>query len=143
MVLPRRQRVRTRGRRAEPDRWLRPPDHTIKIFCYDRASDPLCTAGTTSDEFEAGVWKAITNHPATINRGGCDVFGNVGSAAIYDGAASSPANLITHVNSGTVYVRYVTKHDDYVMANLAGNGSPQLPSGLPWGFYPRGCLTAS
>ncbi len=120
-----------------------PPNHTTKIFCYDQAADPLCNAGTTSDEFEAGVWKTITNHPATINPGGCDVFGNVGAAAIYSGAASAPANLISHVNSGTVYVRYVTKQRDYVMANLAGNGSPQLPSGLQWGFYPRGCLTAA
>ena len=37
-----------------------PPNHTTKIFCYDQAADPLCNAGTTSDEFEAGVWKTIT-----------------------------------------------------------------------------------
>ncbi|MEP7019436.1 MAG: hypothetical protein ABI808_02210 [Pseudonocardiales bacterium] len=119
-----------------------PPNHTTKIFCYNQAADPLCNSGNSSIEFEAGVWKNTTQHPARINPGGCDVVGNVGSAAIYSGAAAAPANLIAHVNSGTVYVRYVLKNDSYVMANLAGDGSPQLPAGLQWGFYPRACLTA-
>lgn len=119
-----------------------PPNHTTKIFCYDQAADPLCNAGNSTDEFEAGVWKTITNHPATIKTGGCDVVANVGAGAIYNGAAPAPANRIVHVDSGTVYVRYVIKNDSYVMANLAGDGSPQLPFGLQWGFYPRGCLTA-
>jgi hypothetical protein len=119
-----------------------PPNHTTKISCYNQAADPLCNAGNSSDEFEAGVWKTITNHRAIIKAGGCNVVANVGAAAIYNAAAAAPANPITHVNSGTVYVRYVTKQDDYVMANLASDGSPQLPSGMQWGFYPRGCLTA-
>jgi hypothetical protein len=42
-----------------------------------------------------------------------------------------------------VNVCHLTKPDDHVLANLAGDGSPQLPSGLQWGFYPRGCLTAT
>ncbi|PZS18276.1 MAG: hypothetical protein DLM57_06625 [Pseudonocardiales bacterium] len=118
-----------------------PPNHTTKIFCYDQAADPLCNAGNTSTEFEAGVWKSAHSHPARINPGGCDVIANVGAGAIYNGAAAVPANLIAHVNSGTVYVRYVTKRREYVMALEAGDLSPQLPSGIHWGFFPRGCLT--
>jgi hypothetical protein len=86
------------------------------------------------------VWKKSSAHPAQIKPGGCDVWGNVGSAAIYHAGAAKPANLIAHVDSGTVQVRYVIKTDTYVMANLAGDGSPQLPYGVQWGFYPRSCL---
>ncbi|MDQ1742970.1 MAG: hypothetical protein QOE23_1309 [Pseudonocardiales bacterium] len=119
-----------------------PPNHTTKIFCYDHAADRLCNDGTSvSDEPEAGVWKNITSHQATIKAGGCDVVGNIGSAAIYSGGAAAPANLIGHVDSGTVYVRYVSKRDDWVMANLATNASPQFPAGIQWGFFPRTCLS--
>lgn len=119
------------------------PNHTTKIFCYDRAADPLCNDGSSvADEPEAGVWKTITNHRATIKAGGCDVVANIGSDAIYNGGAAVPANAISHVNSGTVYVRYVSKHDDWVMANLASNATPQFPSGIQWGFFPRTCLSA-
>lgn len=121
-----------------------PPNHTTKIFCTDRARDLLCNDGTSvTGEPEAGVWKNTGQHLATINGGGCDVVGNVGSNAIYHAGAAVPANPIVHVNSGTVQVRYVLKNDTYVMANLSTDGSPQLPAGLQWGFYPRGCLTAS
>ena len=120
-----------------------PPNHTAKIFCYDHAADPLCNDGTSdSTEPEAGVWKSITNHPAEINAGGCDVVGNIGSAAIYSGGTAAPGNAIGHVNSGTVYVRYVSKRDDWVMGNLASNASPQFGWGIQWGFFPRSCLTA-
>jgi len=44
-----------------------PPNHTTKIFCYNQAAGPLCNAGHSSTEFEAGVWKNITQHPARIN----------------------------------------------------------------------------
>lgn len=119
-----------------------PPNHTTRIFCYDHAADRLCNDGTSvSDEPEAGVWKNITSHPATIKAGGCDVVGNIGSAAIYSGGAAAPANLIGHVNSGTVYARYVSKRGDWVMGNLATNASPQFPAGIQWGFFPRGCLS--
>lgn len=80
-----------------------------------------------------------------LHTGGCPPPNHTTRIFCYHHAAgvtAAPANLISHVNSGTVYVRYVTKHDDYVLANLAANGSPQLPFGLQWGFYPRSCLTA-
>lgn len=120
-----------------------PPNHTTRIFCYDQARDPLCNAGTTSTEPEAGVWKNTTNHRATINAGGCYVYGNVGAAAIYNGAPAAPANYIGHVDAGTVYVRYVIKTDDWVMAHLASDASPRFPDGIVWGFFPRSCLTAA
>lgn len=47
-----------------------PPNHTTRIFCYDQAADPLCNAGTTSAEPEAGVCKTTSNHRAVINAGG-------------------------------------------------------------------------
>ena len=119
------------------------PNHTTKIFCYDHAADPLCNDGTSvSGEPEAGVWKNITSHQATIKAGGCDVVGNIGSDAIYSGGAAAPANAISHVAAGTVYVRYVSKRDDWVMANLATNASPQFPAGIQWGFFKRSCLSA-
>jgi hypothetical protein len=119
------------------------PHHTASIFCYNHAADPLCNDGTSvSGEPEAGVWKTITNHPAEINGGGCDVVGNIGANAIYSGGAAVPGNSIGHVNSGTVYVRYVSKDDNWVMGNLASNASPQFPYGIQWGFFPRGCVTA-
>jgi hypothetical protein len=119
------------------------PNHTAAIFCYNHAADPLCNDGTSvSGEPEAGVWKTITNHTATIDAAGCDVVGNIGSSAIYSGGAAAPANAISHVASGTVYVRYVSKRDDWVMGDLASNASPQFPAGIQWGFFPRACLTA-
>lgn len=124
-----------------------PPNHTTQIFCYDHAADFLCSDGSSRDaddrEGEPGVWRTTSKHPATINAGGCDVYGNVGSDAIYHGGAANPKNLIAHVDSGTVQVRYVIKRGDWVMANLGSNGSPQLPNFLQWGFYPRSCLTAA
>jgi hypothetical protein len=119
------------------------PNHTAAIFCYNSAADRLCNDGSVYPEDEPGVWKTITNHTASINAGGCDVVANIGSSAIYSGGAAAPANPIAHVNSGTVYVRYVSKRDDWVMADLASNASPQLPAGIQWGFFPRGCLTAN
>lgn len=65
-----------------------------------------------------------------------------GSAAIYSGGAAAPANAISHVASGAVYVRYVSKRDDWAMADLAPDASPQFPYGIQWGFFPRSCLTA-
>jgi hypothetical protein len=118
-----------------------PPSHTTAIFCTAHSADRLCNDGhSVAGEPEAGVWKNSSAHLARIRAGGCDVWGNVGSAAIYHGRVAAKANLIAHVNSGTVQVRYVIKHGDVVMANLAGDGSPQLPYGIQWGFYPRGCL---
>jgi hypothetical protein len=66
---------------------------------------------------------------------------NIGADANYSGGAAAPANLIGHVNSGTAYVRYVSRCDDWVMANLASNASPQFPAGIQSGFFPRGCLS--
>ncbi len=71
------------------------------------------------------------------------MYANVGSAAIHNGSSAAPAIFISHVDSGTVYVRYVIKGDDWVMANLADDGSPQLPYGIQWGFFPRSWLTAA
>ena len=80
--------ARGHGRQAPPDgahhtpSCTTPPNHTTKIFCYDQGADRLCTDGEVqqSTEPEAGVWKDITAHPATINAGGCDAWGNVGAA---------------------------------------------------------------
>jgi hypothetical protein len=117
-----------------------PPNHTTKIFCYDQGADRLCNDGEVqrSTEPETGVWKDITAHPATVNAGGCDAWGNVGSAAIYNGAPVAWANLLGHVASGTVKVRYVTKDDRAVMA-LVADGA--LPAHMRWAFLPRTCLT--
>jgi deoxyxylulose-5-phosphate synthase len=48
------------------------------------------------------------------------------------------ANLLGHVASGTVKVRYVTKDDRAVMA-LVADGA--LPAHMRWAFLPRTCLT--
>jgi hypothetical protein len=119
-----------------------PPNHTTKIFCYDQAADRLCNDGTVDpvNEPEAGVWKDITAHPATVNPGGCDAWGNVGSPAIYSGAPVAWANPLGHLDSGTVKVRYVTKDRAAVMA-LVPDGV--LPAHMRWAFLPRGCLTAA
>jgi hypothetical protein len=118
-----------------------PPNHTTAIFCTNHAAVAAQRVGG-SGEGEPGVWRNTSNHRASIRTGGCDVYANVGSAAIYSGGAATPKNLIAHVNSGTVQVRYVIKHGDYVMANLGSDGSPQLPNFMQWGFYPRSCLAA-
>lgn len=117
-----------------------PPNHTTKIFCYDQAADRLCNDGVVekSTEPETGVWKNISAHPATINAGGCDAFGNVGADAIYHGSAVAWANNLGHIASGTVKVRYVTKDDKAVMA-LVADGT--LPAHMRWAFLPRTCLT--
>lgn len=117
-----------------------PPNHTTKIFCYDQAADRLCNDGRVqpATEPEAGVWKDITAHPATINAGGCDAYGNVGAAAIYNGAPVAWANPLGHLDSGRVKVRYVTKDRRAVMA-LVADGA--LPAHMRWAFLPRGCLT--
>ena len=95
-------------------------------------------SGQKSTEPETGVWKDITAHPATINAGGCDAWGNVGAAAIYNGAPVAWANSLGHVDSGQVKVRYVTKDDRAVMA-LVADGA--LPAHMRWAFLPRTCLT--
>lgn len=117
-----------------------PPNHTTKIFCYDQAADRLCNDGVVQKptEPETGVWKDITAHPATINAGGCEAWGNVGAAAIYSGARVAWANDLGHIASGRVKVRYVTKDDRAVMA-LVADGA--LPAHMRWAFLPRTCLT--
>jgi hypothetical protein len=121
----------------------KPPNHSTRIFCHNHKVDRLCNDGkshASAGETEAGVWKKIKASYARAKTGaaGCDAFANVGSHAIYNGAAVNLVNRVGFVPAQTrVKVRYVTKDRGAVMALVP---SGLLQQGMRWAFLRRDCV---
>lgn len=123
-----------------------PPSHTSAIFCTNHAADSLCNNGTSiPGEPEAGVWKNLGTSYSNAHTAstGCPAVANIGAAAIYNGSPASVGNPLLFVAAGTpLNVRYVSKDDSWVMAQVDHGVSNPLPYGIRWAFYPRSCITA-
>jgi hypothetical protein len=112
--------------------------HSERVFCRRHKSDQLCSPD--------GVWSANKgtsgSYRHTHTKASCPVYANIGSRAVYGGAAGTarPQGLLGTIDrDAEVGLRYVTKSG---WAMVKSEGKPFI-AGIKWGFVDRAqCLEA-